>query len=117
MRRFVIAIAVLTGACAGPERPILEQFFGASRMRDRTALQKISTVIFEPRERGIVTTFDVLKVDARHDGSRERKDVTIAAPVVLPDGSTKRTTLAITMIRDDTGRWIVTAVSDSLSRP
>ena len=108
---------MLTSACAGPERPLLDQFFAASRLRDRTALQSIATVIFEPRERGIVTTFDVLKVEERHDGSRERKDVTIAAPVALPDGRTKRTTLAITMVRDDTGRWIVTAVDDSLSRP
>ncbi len=112
-----VLLSLAAAACAGPERPVLEEFFSASRLRDRTALQRIATVIFEPRERGIVTKFDVLKVAARHDGGRERKDVTIGAPVALPDGRTKQTTLAITMVRDDTGRWIVTAVSDSLSRP
>jgi len=110
-----VVLALAAAACAGPERPLLEQFFAASRLRDRTALQSIATVIFEPRERGIVTTFDVLRVEARHDGSRERKDVTIAAPVALPDGRTKRTTLAITMVRDDTGRWTITDVRETPS--
>ena len=111
----VLSLAAAAAACAGPERPLLEQFFAASRLRDRTALQSIATVIFEPRERGIVTTFDVLKVEARHDGSRERKDVTIAAPVALPDGRKRPTTLAITMIRDDTGRWMITDVRETPS--
>lgn len=113
MRRFVIAVAFLTTACAGPERPLLDQFFAASRLRDRTALQKISTVIFEPRERGIITTFDVIRVT--RNGAR--KDVTIAAPVAMPDGRRIRKTLVVTMTRDGAGRWIVTAVSDSLSAP
>jgi len=117
MRRFVIALAVLTSACSGPERPLIDQFFAASRLRDRTALEKIATVIYEPRERGIVTTFDVLAVDTRRDGGRERKSVTIAAPVTLPDGRRVPKTLAVTLDRDASGRWIVTAVNDSLSRP
>jgi hypothetical protein len=86
-------------------------------LRDRTALQQIATVIFEPRERGIVTQFDVVKVETRADGSRERKDVTIAAPVALPDGRTVQKTLVISMERNEAGRWIVTAVQDSVSRP
>ncbi|HEV3142199.1 MAG TPA: hypothetical protein VGY57_16850, partial [Vicinamibacterales bacterium] len=94
-----------------------EQFFSASRLRDRTALQKIATVVFEPRERGIVRTFDVLKVEAHRDGGRDRKNVTITAPVALPNGQTKQQTMVVAMERDESGRWIVTAVDDSLSRP
>ena len=110
------ALALAAAACSGhPEQPILNQFFTASRLRDNTSLNNITMVSFEPRERGIVTTFDVLRVEARHDGSRERKDVTIAAPVALPDGRTKRTTLAITMVRDDTGRWTITDVRETPS--
>ena len=116
-RKWVVVAALLAGACAGPERPVIEQFFSASRLRDRTALQQIATVVFEPRERGIVTQFEVVQVDARADGSRERKNVTIAAPVAMPDGRTIQKTLVISMERNDAGRWIVTAAADSESRP
>ena len=117
IRKLVLVAALLAGACAGPERPIIEQFFSASRLRDRTALQPIATVLFEPRERGIVTRFEVVKVETRAGGSPEHRDVTIAAPVAMPDGRTIQKTLVISMERDKAGRWIVTAVDDSVSRP
>ena len=41
---------------------LLDQFFSASRLRDRTALQKIATVILEPLEQGTVTTFTITNV-------------------------------------------------------
>jgi hypothetical protein len=109
------AAAVACAACAGPERPLLEQFFAASRLRDRTALQKISTTIFEPRARGIVRQFEIVKVVPRADGSR--RDVTIVAPVATPDGRTVQETLDVSLERDAGGRWIVTAVNESGSRP
>ena len=112
-----LVLALLAAACAGPERPLIDQFFAASRLRDRTALQKIATVIFEPRERGIVTTFDVVKVESLRDAGRDRKNVTITAPVALPDGRTRRETLVVSLQREDAGRWMVTAVNDSGSPP
>lgn len=115
-RRLALAAAFGCAACAGPERPLIDQFFAASRLRDRTALQKISTVVFEPRERGIVTTFDVVKVESLRDGGRDRKNVTITAPVALPDGGTRRETLLVALQRDEAGRWMITGVQDE-SRP
>jgi hypothetical protein len=106
-----VILSLAAAACAGPERPLLEQFFAASRLRDRTALQSIATVIFEPRERGIVTTFDVLKVEAHGD----RRDVTIAAPVALPDGRRTPKTLVVTLARDTSGRWMITDVRETSS--
>jgi hypothetical protein len=106
---------VACAACAGPERPLLEEFFAASRLRDRTALQKISTTIFEPRERGIVRKFDIVKVASR--GGAGRKEVTISAPVAAPDGGTVQKTLEVTLELNPSGRWMVTAVSEPGSRP
>ena len=85
-------IAVVTlAACAGAERALLEQFFGASRLRDTTALQAVSTITFEPREQGIVRTFEITGVTPeRLEGTDARKDVTVEAPVILPDGQTVR---------------------------
>ena len=110
------AAALACAACAGPERPLLERFFSASRLRDRTALGQISTTIFEPRERGIVRRFDILKVVAR-GGNPAREEVTIAAPVALPDGRTVQQTLEVVLERDASGRWLVTAVNASGYRP
>jgi hypothetical protein len=106
--------ALACAACAGPERPLLEEFFAASRLRDRTALQKISTTIFEPRERGIVRQFEIVKVSRTGAG---RKDVTITAPVATADRGTVQKTLAITLELNAAGQWFVTAVSEPESRP
>ena len=51
-------------ASAASERALLDQFFAASRLRDRTALARFSTVVFEPRTDGIVEEFVVLESDA-----------------------------------------------------
>ena len=117
--RFAIgfAIAVTVGGCAAPEQSLLEQFFGASRLRDTTALQGVSTVTFEPLQQGIVRTFEITGVTPeRVDGQTAAKDITVVAPVILPDGQTVRKTLVVTMQRDHVGdsrRWIVTAVRDA----
>ena len=109
-----VAIAVVLGGCAAPEQSLLEAFFGASRLRDTTALQRVSTVIFEPRAQGIVRTFEITGVTPeRVDGQQTvTKDVTVAAPVTLPDGRTVRKTIVITMQReggDRTNPWRVVA--------
>jgi hypothetical protein len=122
----VVAAGVLTlSACGRAEQPILEQFFGASRLRDTTALQSIATTIFEPRQQGIVRTFQITAVTPeRASGQKVSEDVTVDAPVILPDGQTVQKTLLVTLERregkdgDQSSRWIVTAVRDAaVSRP
>jgi hypothetical protein len=73
----------------------------------------MATVVFEPREQGTITTFDITNVAFRRDGQAELKDVTIVAPVRLPSGRTERKTLVVTMQRTATG-WIITAVNSEL---
>ena len=112
-----IAIAVMLGGCAAPEQALLEEFFGASRLRDTTALQGLSTTTFEPLQQGIVRAFKITGVTPeRLDGQIVAKDVTIVAPVILPDGQTVRKTLVVTLQRKSGGdlrRWIVTGVRDA----
>jgi hypothetical protein len=93
---------------------VLEQFFSASRLRDTTALRRLATTIFEPLQQGIVTEFAVQ--DIRQDAP-DRRTVTIAAPVTMPDGTIVERTLVATLQRgvlhespDDERRWIVTAI-------
>jgi hypothetical protein len=89
---------------------LLERFFEASRLRDRTALQHLSTVIFEPRDQGIITTFDIVGVTSEErNGEIVNKNVTVVAPVKLADGQTERKKLVITMQKRD-NEWIVTGV-------
>jgi len=118
----VLAAVVALVACAAPEQALLEQFFGASRLRDTTALQGVSTVTFEPLQQGIVRTFQITGVTPeRVDGHMVTKDVTIDAPVIVPDGQTVQKTLVVTLQRasgGDSRRWIVTGVRDAAaSRP
>lgn len=102
-----LAAAIAVGCFVPQERSILDRFFSASRLRDKTALASIATVIFEPLEQGIVTRFEVLGVSAANTAAS--KVVTISAPVKLPDGQVLEKTLHVTLeLRS--GRWIVTAV-------
>ena len=117
-----LAIAVVLSGCAAPEQSLLEEFFGASRLRDTTALQRVSTIVFEPLQQGIVRTFEITGVTPeRMDGPQAvAKDVTVVAPVVLPDGRTVEKTLVVTLQRGsggDSSRWMVTGVRDAAARP
>lgn len=108
-------LLALTAACArhGAEQVLLDQFFNASRLRDRTALQRISTVILEPLEQGAVTTFTITNVVDLEgpNGQIQSKQVNVSAPVRLPDGRTAQKTLSLVLQRGDrqtTAQWIVT---------
>jgi hypothetical protein len=110
-------LALLLAACsARPEQLILDQFFSASRLRDRTALQHMSTVTFEPRDQGIVTEFDITGVTSETSGARVSKNVSIRAHVKLPSGQVVERKLAITMQYADQ-RWTVTGVAMFPSSP
>ena len=97
----------------GAEQVVLEQFFNLSRLRDRTALQKISTVIFEPAQQGTVTAFTIKSVaDVEGpDGKVGSRQVTVVAPVRLPNGQTAEKTILLVLQRGDgvaTARWMIT---------
>ncbi len=121
MKARVVLMAVALGlsaiACAGGyEQAVLDQFFTASRLIDRTALQNIATVIFDPRTDGTVLRFDVERI-APEDHNEKR--VTVSARVHLPNGDTVQQTLVVTMRRADpavdkgtTSKWIVTKVAN-----
>jgi len=120
-------IAVAFTSCSSPgEEPLLSQFFAASRLRDRTALQEIASVSFEPNVQGIITRFEVthvvLVVEA--GGESESKDVSISAAVRLPDGQTVQKIFVVTMSRRRTagdtnhwGGWMITAIKDASGSP
>ena len=119
MKRTAALLVLVAGTVAGcgpkPEEPVLAEFFNASRLRDRVALQKIATTIFDPARDGIITEFKVKGVDAHDAGGRATEDVSISAPVKPMDGPTVEKQLVVTLEKDATGmrsgvkgRWIVT---------
>ena len=90
----VSLMALLVMSCAqDAERVLLSQFFAASRLRDLTALRKFSTVVFEPREQGMVLGFDITRIQ-RHG---ETEDVYVSARVRTPAGDVARQNLRVTI--------------------
>jgi hypothetical protein len=121
---------MLSIACShGSEQVILDEFFDASRLRDRTALQVFATVAFEPHLQGMVTRFAIARVgpeehrplstlpseigiaalsvdDPRHPidvrqstGEMISKGLTVLAPVRLPSGQVAQQTMNIILQR------------------
>ena len=92
---------------------------------DRVATGELPISAREVRERGLATIAPVVahglqtRQSASYPSSRggtTTKDVTIAAPVVLPDGQTVQKTLVVTLRRangENGGRWLVTGVRDA----
>ena len=112
----VLCAGCLMAACAkyGAEQLLLERFFAASRLRDRTALQQVSTVILEPLEQGTVASFTILDaVDLESAGPVRIRQVTVLAPVRLPDGRTEDRKIILVLQRGD--RWMVTGFT--VARP
>jgi hypothetical protein len=106
----ILVVSLLALACSshGAERRLLDQFFSLSRLRDRTALQQIATVVFEPRQDGTVAAFTIVKVEdvEQSDAAVASKQVTVSAPVRLPDGQTVTKKIVLVLQRRD--RWFVT---------
>jgi hypothetical protein len=129
VRGFASIVCLVLVACtpAPSEHLILDQFFAASRVRDRTALQKFATVLLEPLDQGIVTDFKVIHVTPERgetvDGMAAlSKEVTIDALVRLAGGRTAQKVFVITMrrppagSREPVGRWMITGIRER-SRP
>jgi hypothetical protein len=122
---FVVAL-VVSSCSTAPEQPLLTQFFAASRLRDLTALQSFSTVVFEPRVDGVVTSFEVTRVTALRGsgGQVTSKEVSISAPVRQPDGRTMVKSFVITVERglpgadrNRWGGWMITAIKAGPASP
>ena len=117
----LLSVSAVAGCSNVGEQGILNRFFAASRLRDTTALQEFSTVAFEPRSQGIITSFDITASSPeRRNGDLVTKEVTISAPVELPSGQTARGTFVITMQRailkgdnEIAGRWIITGIKET----
>jgi hypothetical protein len=113
IRGLLLAVAIATtlaGCGSRAEAPILAEFFHASRLRDRTALQRLATTSFDPAQ-GMITDFQITAVAARQNGDVATKDVSISAPVRLLNGQVVQKRLVVTMeLRDR--RWIVSAVTE-----
>ena len=60
----VVSLPILAAlACSNaPEQPILNHFFTASRLRDKSSLDSFATAVFEPRTDGTVQTFSITSV-------------------------------------------------------
>jgi len=125
-RTVVVSLVTLTAlSCARhTERTLLTRFFAASRLRDLTALRSFSTVVFEPASDGVVTSFEIsgMTTAQGRDGASVSEDVSIAAPVRLPDGRTVLKTLVVTIDRsrsaqDPGSGWMITAISERSASP
>ena len=99
--------ALASLACgASAEEQTLLRFFVAAPTLDSTVISKYATIGFNPRTDGIVQTFTVTSVGPER---QDRKDVTIDAVVLEPNGVTGRRTMIATFQKID-GRWLVTSL-------
>lgn len=62
VRPIAAFVLMLAAACvdAGADHMLLDRYFAAARLLDRTELARFSTVVFEPTRDGIVTRFTVV---------------------------------------------------------
>lgn len=100
------AVVSLACAPASVEEQTLLRFFVSARTLDSTVIRKYATIGFNPRTEGIVQTFTVTAVGPV---SQDRKEVTLEAVVLDPQGATVRRTLVATFSRIE-GRWLVTGL-------
>jgi hypothetical protein len=90
-----------------PEEQLLTDFFEASRLHDTTAVARISSVTFNPREQGVVRQFSVEQAVAAADG--QSKTVSVQAQVSDLSGTTSSRRLLVTLRRQE-DRWVITEI-------
>ena len=98
----------LANCSTSVEQQQLTRFFDACRLRDLTALSKLSTVVFEPAVDGVVTSFAITSAS----GDAASRTVSISAPVRLPDGQTLVKTFTVTI-----QHGLITAISGGSGSP
>lgn len=100
-------LACISVGCSGAaEQPVVDRFFSASRLHDKTALNAIGTVELDPVHVGAVTDFKILHVDRE----AANETVTVDATLHLPDGSFGRRRIVLTLKRDG-GKLTVTGAT------
>ena len=106
-------------ACGHPaEKALLDQFFSASRLRDRTAAQSIATVFFDPKDQGLVRRFTIRNVAPdQQSGGVVSKNVTIDASVESLAGVKADKTIFVTMQRRPNAAWMITGVTVAAAGP
>lgn len=112
--RFAAAlVAAALAACSGAsEYPVVDRFFSASRLHDKTALAAIATVALDPVTDGTVTDFSIVKIDAEPGRTPPSSEtVTVDARVHVPSGQIVRKKIVLTLRRGEAGAWIVTGVA------
>jgi hypothetical protein len=115
----VLAAAAVVAACGHPrEKKLLDQFFAASRLRDRTAAQSVSTVFFDPQDQGLVREFTVENVTREEEsGGVASKNVTLSASLESPEGLTSQKTIFVTMQKKPGAAWMITGVMVAVPAP
>ena len=111
----LLLCCVLTACLAsGSDHQLLDRFFAASRLRDRTALARLATVVFEPARDGIVTDFSVLRTTTINTDQRQ---LTVRVTVRPFRGSPAERTVLVTTTRraaagleSATSPWVITAL-------
>jgi hypothetical protein len=114
----LLAAGTLAACRYAGEEAVLERFFSAARLHDKTALQSVATVDFDPSVHGIITQFRIVRVTPVEESAGvASKSVTLLAPVQMSNGTETERTVFVTMERRDTKPWIVTGVTVSTSAP
>ena len=115
------ALALVAAACGHPrEQALVDQFFTASRLRDKTAAQTVSTVFFDPKDQGMVRDFTIDSVGAEEQGEGggvTTKSVRLSASVESPEGVTAKKTIFVTMQRQPGAAWMITGVMVAVPAP
>ena len=103
----------MLAACGHPaERALVDQFFSASRVRDRTAAQAVATVFFDPKDQGLVRQFAITNVTPEEESAGVvSKNVTIRASVESLDGAKSDKTIFVTMQRRPNAAWVITGIT------
>jgi len=114
-----IALVMALTACGHrAEKALVDQFFSASRLGDKTAAQSVSTVYFDPREQGLVRQFTIKGVTPEEvSGGVASKNVTLNALVESPDGAQAEKTIFVTMQRKPGAAWMITGVMVAVPAP
>ena len=112
-------LALSVAACGHPrEQALVDQFFTASRLRDKTAAQTVSTVFFDPKDQGLVRDFTIDSVGAEEEsGGVATKSVRLSASVESPEGLTSKKTIYVTMQRRQGAAWLITGVMVAVPAP
>lgn len=114
-----LTLLAASAACGHPvEKALVERFFSASRLSDKTAAQAVSTVFFDPTDQGLVRQFTITDVTPEEvSGGVASKNVTLSASVESPDGVQSKKTIFVTMQRQPGAAWMITGVMVAVPAP